>query len=493
MESLRCKIMGLVGRGWVTQAVVQAAFADGLNIAGEDLSQKAQYYTERDTPVNGADQVVTMDSPPPKYILRRLTNAGMDLEKLIADAEATGQPLTMADVRLILDSFVESKTNIRNAREEKFSTPVSALRERINSGLFWEAKWEEGYGVSPAQADIATNMLRSLKARYVVGRVQAELGFAEGSMDDVEKKFFGEKPNVRFFHLHRISDNAKVAIEFKRNGAQRTFRGLRKFEGQWHEVSFINGIEFPFTEEARTKDDKTGRWVFTTTPSVIGLIAVLKSPVHVVRVKELYNELFEDIKSACKKSFEEEVSCTYVALDYEDMGNISFYGDDGEADMLDISPEPDFWVQELAENDSSPVDATWSEETTYRILSEMDPECVDHATRVCDSRWHVSIRQSLFWLMGGYSQRRKKWMRGFVSHSALTRGDREVLMEFGRRSWDYLNKIKELSEQEQARDEQSLMDALVGGEEPVEKKEEMVSEETVETEEVEVDDAHPFL
>lgn len=449
MESLRVKIEELVNRNWISREMVQAAFADGLNLQNENMNEHSTFYTDAGVAIRDSDVPVSMENLPPQYILKKLTNVGIDLANTIAKAETSGTPLTMKDVYLLLDSIRETNECVPSRynndepdllQMEKFP---SEIKERLEAGLQWEVRREHGMGVEIEQAHKGENLLRCLKAKYAIARTQLELGGVAIQYEPTLKKVIGEKDNTKIVHVYDIMKNTKLAIEFTNNGTTRTFKAIKKRDGTWTEASCIGCVEFPMSETAHKKDKQSNRYQFITLPAIPALVSVLCSTQHRLHLLDIYHDIFDNVKKSIETEIESQVSCTYITISFDDLGRISDYNDD-EFDALDVQEEPDLTYKETLPS-GNPVDSSWSNAAIAAVFEELDPNGYGFATHPSKSRGHKSVKQSLFWLMGGKSRKRKnpdgsfKWMRGFVSHSALTRQNREDLMLFAKKSWEQIN------------------------------------------------------
>jgi hypothetical protein len=373
---------------------------------------------------------------------------GADLSDTAPFYSSSYRPLYNDD-DLLKDAMREASEH-HMATTEELGFRKSGMREQLENGLYWEAQREDGKSEEPNRALRIENKLRCVKSMYAVMRaslsLKKELALSFKAMEEKT----GPAPAARtlkngdFVHVWDITATERLAVYFQNAGIERTLRAFKFRDGHWVEAEHLAGMEFPLYARSTGKDPVTNKYSFQNQlPGIQKLVVCLMHPEARLFIEGLYDEMFVAIKESVKEELESEVACTYLGVE-TDLNNIEFYGDDGEA-VRNVEAELDFGEQELLEG-GSPVDAKWSAAKLSEIIEELDPECLGFATSPLLGHGHETVEESLRWLMGdnrAVSKTRPQGIKGFVSHSALTREDREILIDFGRESFRCLQANKQ--------------------------------------------------
>jgi hypothetical protein len=402
----------------------QEMLQDRLQIAGEDHSDVAQFYSERGYPILGE------------------TQEDVDA-RLLRDAEREAKEYFHPDET--------GKARTHAARDSELNIRTGALRERLESAIYEEMLNNEGRGLHPKKGAWLDEGIRNIKATYITTRVTAE----NSPEDPTEKHPFLAKSGTPISHQNKkalslmwlVDTYHVVAMNISQYGKEREIQLFksetpieRSKQSDWTEIYNLGGIEFPLHQVSK-EQDKSGKWVFRMLPKIPYLVAILKDQLLRFRTEEI-KDLFSSIYESHLKMLEEETTVPYIPLSADDM---ILYNEEIEG----FHYEPDFWEQELQNHKSSLTLTEWSRWITQKIVQTMDPEGKGEATQpmqiVNGKCWsgytrkraplHKSVKQSLFWLLG--SARYQK--RGFVSHPGLTREDRELLINLGKAWWKVIN------------------------------------------------------
>lgn len=383
---------------------VLRALADRLSIVTPQYSETPEFYTEFFGPISGNNQ-------------------------------------EQIDSRLLADAEREAKRHMyKMASKADLSGPRGELRDRLESGLFWEAQSELGIGRISKVAEKGNQLLRNLKARYACARIFYSLEELEESKRPQLYKPVCLQSQGKFILAWSVGSTSLITLEFRNKGQIRIARAWKWNEeaNTWAEACDIHSVEFPLIEKAASKD-KNGKWIFSFLPNIHWLVSYIMNPSYRNNLKYFYDDMYTYIKETFKKEQEDETCCLYVG-NPEDMNEVieasHWLTEDDEFHGLSYTTaEPSFWEQEQQIRNGldnfCPVDSAWSSHKVKEIQNELAPEGHNYPTHKSESRGHKSLPETLVWLLG--SKRDKKL--GFVSHSALTKEDREILIEFAYEGW----------------------------------------------------------